>query len=101
MIMSASERSLADHPQSHHTIVHRIPAGPMGRHRQINISENERWVSGLGGGALALYGVSLIYRGVTGHCDIYHALGISTSEKGGLNASVRHGEGIKVEKSVT
>ncbi|HZS04219.1 MAG TPA: SRPBCC family protein [Blastocatellia bacterium] len=88
----------------------------MGRHRQINISENERWVSGLGGGALALYGLrhggfggillalaggSLIYRGVTGHCDIYHALGISTSEKGGLNASVRHGEGIKVEKSVT
>src|SRR5581483_1308973 len=51
---------------------------------RLNISETERWVSTLGGGALALYGLgrgslpglglaamgaALVYRGVTGHCD--------------------------------
>jgi uncharacterized membrane protein len=87
-----------------------------GRYRPINISENERLISGLGGAALALYGLrrsglkglllaivggGLIYRGVTGHSDFYAALGVSTSKRKGRRASVKHGAGIKVEKSVT
>lgn len=61
----------------------------------INISENERWGSALGGAALLLAGLSrgkmsglllgliggsLIYRGATGHCTAYQSLGISTAE---------------------
>jgi uncharacterized membrane protein len=94
---------------------------PARRHaRLINVDQQERWLSGLSGGALAVYGLrrggwsgwlmafaggSLIYRGVTGHCDVYGALGINTvAQDGGERppkASVRHGEGIKIEKSVT
>ena len=46
----------------------------------------ERWASMIAGGALALYGISrrsigagLAYRGVTGHCPAYEALGIDTA----------------------
>lgn len=88
---------------------------------EINISEVERWGSALGGGALAVYGVSrllsrgsvtgavialvggaLVYRGMTGHCEMYQALGFSTADSGdNPNVSVRAGHGFKVEKSVT
>ncbi|HVF56464.1 MAG TPA: SRPBCC family protein [Pyrinomonadaceae bacterium] len=86
----------------------------------INVGQAERWVSAIGGGALALYGLtrgslggvalallggSLIYRGTTGHCNVYDAMGYSTAEGGSLrnseNVSVRGGHGVKVEKSVT
>ncbi|MBC7910584.1 MAG: SRPBCC family protein [Pyrinomonadaceae bacterium] len=86
----------------------------------VNISEWERWGSAIGGGALAVFGVSrllthksltgavlalvggsLIYRGTTGHCTMYQALGFNTSEAGdNPNVSVRAGKGFKVEKSV-
>jgi uncharacterized membrane protein len=36
------------------------------------------WKRGFGGMALAAMGGSLIYRGVTGHCDMYKALNINT-----------------------
>src|SRR2546426_11074846 len=88
--------------------------GP-GESININVGDAERWVSGLGGGALALYGLTrgsvggvalallggaLVYRGVTGHCDIYQTLGTNTSTQGkGRMASVAHNQGIKVEKS--
>ncbi|MBV9209514.1 MAG: SRPBCC family protein [Acidobacteria bacterium] len=87
----------------------------------VNLSEMERWASSIGGGALAVYGISrllsnksvtgavlalvggaLVYRGTSGHCEMYHALGINTA--GGSdnpNVSVRGGKGFKVEKSVT
>lgn len=83
--------------------------------RPVNISETERWAVGIGGGLLALYGISkrglggtimalfggsLIYRGVSGHCEVYKALGINTSPNDRPNVSVRHGEGHKVEKSI-
>jgi uncharacterized membrane protein len=88
---------------------------------EVNISEVERWGSAFGGGALAVYGLSrllsrgsvtgavialvggaLIYRGATGHCDAYRALGISTADgNDNPNVSVRAGHGFKVEKSVT
>lgn len=61
----------------------------------LNVSEPERLASTLGGGLLALYGLSrksvggallagiggaLVYRGTTGHCPVYGQLGISTAE---------------------
>lgn len=63
---------------------------------EINVGEVERWASGVGGTllvvhglrrgnfgglALAILGGSLIYRGVTGHCQVYEALDIDTSGK--------------------
>ena len=59
-----------------------------------NVGTVERWVSAIGGGALALYGLSrrsaiggilaslggsIAYRGLTGHCPLYEALDIDTS----------------------
>ena len=61
---------------------------------QVNVSPTERWVMGLGGGSLAVYGLSqrsplgllltavgagLVHTAVTGHCDLYHAFGIDTA----------------------
>jgi uncharacterized membrane protein len=62
----------------------------------VNVGRAERWVSSLAGGALALYGLvrrrtplgggllaalggSLLYRGVSGHCPLYAAMGVDTS----------------------
>jgi uncharacterized membrane protein len=84
------------------------------RGREINVHDTERIVSALGGGALAVLGLArggfgglmlalvgggLAWRGVSGHCDVYGALGINTARH--KHAGVRHGEGVKVEKSVT
>ena len=55
----------------------------------------------LGGGALALLGGALLYRGLTGHCHLYQALGLNTREKHGPATSVPAGRGIKVEKVIT
>ncbi|HKQ50919.1 MAG TPA: SRPBCC family protein [Pyrinomonadaceae bacterium] len=84
----------------------------------VNVNQTERWISGLAGGALAIYGLTrrtwggavlalvggtLIHRGSTGHCYMYDALGVSTAgtETGNPLVSVPAGHGIKVEKSVT
>ena len=84
----------------------------------VNVNQTERWISGLAGGALALYGLTrrtwggavlalvggtLIHRGSTGHCYMYDALGVNTAgtEAGNPLVSVPAGHGIKVEKSVT
>ncbi|MGI8995695.1 MAG: SRPBCC family protein [Pyrinomonadaceae bacterium] len=86
--------------------------------KDVNVGESERYISAIGGGALALYGLTrgslagvalalvgggLLYRGVTGHCDVYEALGVRTAsgEIENPNVSVKGGRGIKVEKSVT
>ena len=73
------------------------------RESSINVGETERWASAIGGGALALVGGSLLYRGVTGHCNMYAAAGISTAEKSrrNPNVSVSGSRGIRVEKSLT
>jgi uncharacterized membrane protein len=83
---------------------------------QINVGDVERWASLLGGGALALYGLSrgslgglalallggsLVYRGASGHCSMYGALGISTAERHGPRTSIPAGHGVKVEKRIT
>ena len=60
---------------------------------EVNVGQLERWVSFIGGGALAVYalrrslwglalivsGGALVYRGFTGHCAVYEAMGIHTS----------------------
>ena len=90
---------------------------------ETNVSEIERWASAIGGGALAVYGLTrvlsggplggavlalvggaLVYRGTTGHCNMYEALGINTAGTEGTDnpvVSVSADRGIKVEKSVT
>jgi uncharacterized membrane protein len=88
--------------------------------KNVNVGQYERWGSALAGGALALYGLTrgtyggvalallggaLVYRGASGHCDLYQAMGYNTSGAGEAganpNVSVPAGRGIKVEKSVT
>ena len=82
-----------------------------------NLNHPERWVSVVGGAALAAYGLTrrslsgwilaalgggLVWRGATGHCMVYESLGISTAEEPQYdNVSVPYGKGIRVEKSVT
>jgi uncharacterized membrane protein len=80
-----------------------------------NVAEPERWLSLLGGGALAVFGLqkgslpglglalvggSMIHRGLTGHCSLYHALGIS-SKAHGRAAAVGAGAGIKLRHAIT
>lgn len=80
-----------------------------------NVAEMERWLSLLGGGALALYGLregdaagfglavmggALVHRGLTGHCALYGALGVSTKEHGRA-AAVGAGRGVKVVRATT
>ena len=87
-----------------------------GHYRPVNLSGGERFISVAGGGVLSIYGLkrggfagllaaiaggALIYRGATGHSNLYKALSVSTAKRKGLRASVKHGAGIKVEKSVT
>lgn len=97
-----------------------VSQGNAGGSTNMNVGETERWVSTIGGGALAVYGItrlvqgnwlgavlglvggSLVYRGTTGYCQMYGALGISTAEEtNNPNVSVPAHRGIKVEKSVT
>jgi uncharacterized membrane protein len=92
---------------------------------EVNVGETERWASAIGGGALALYGItqlikngswggavlalvggSLIYRGTSGHCAMYEAAGINTAGTGEGSqkspvVSVPADRGIKVEESIT
>lgn len=80
---------------------------------EINVGEPERWISAVGGTGMVVYGLrtrgllgltlgalgaALIYRGVTGHCSGYQALGISTSEDDRSRASLD--DGIKIEESI-
>jgi uncharacterized membrane protein len=80
-----------------------------------NVGQTERWLSALSGSALALYGLKrggiggaamaiagggLLYRGATGHCQMYEALGVNRAERG-EQASLGPGEGTRVEKSIT
>ncbi len=87
--------------------------GGTGR-REVNLGGRERMFSVLGGGVLGLYGLgrirlsgvllarlggALIYRGITGSCRLYRALGIGRSTT--MTGEVRGHRGIKVERQVT
>ena len=83
--------------------------------RSQNVGEMERWASLATGGGLILYGLTrgtltgfataligggLLYRGATGHCDMYGAFGINTAEYPETGGGVRARAGTKVEKSI-
>ena len=80
-----------------------------------NIGEMERWLSLAGGGLLAVdglrrgslgglaeaaLGASLLSRGLTGHCQLYAALGVNTAAHGAA-ASVSARRGFKVVQAIT
>lgn len=87
---------------------------------QTNLSENERMLSivagagliGLGlmrrggfGAGLAAMGSTLAYRGFTGVCPAFKALGINTSERGhekgtGSKKGVPYEQGIRIDQEV-
>jgi len=85
-------------------------------HQEKNVNDPERWVSVIAGSALAAYGLkmrtipglvlsalggALVWRGATGHCMVYEALGVSSVAEDGRQVSVPYGHGVRVEKSVT
>jgi uncharacterized membrane protein len=98
----------------------RTAGGPMQSehtHHKQNVGDIERLASVAGGAMLAAMGlrkgggaglalgalaVSLIHRGATGHCEMYHALGVNTSDRAHTSGAALNGQsGVKVEKSVT
>jgi len=58
-----------------------------------------RRIDSPGGLALALVGGSLVYRGASGHCSIYQALGIDTAQHNSATA-VTANQGEKVEHAI-
>jgi uncharacterized membrane protein len=82
-----------------------------------NISDVEKWTSIAAGTGLALYGLSrlersgwlfaglgglLLRRGMTGHCDVYDALGLNTAvSPQDTRAALGNSRGINVLESVT
>ena len=93
---------------------------------RVNVSEVERWLSmvaggvlaawglkrrQLPGGAAALAGAALLYRGATGHCELYQSLGVNTANGNGTAVPADMGSdtreqlggsrGIHVEQAVT
>ena len=85
-------------------------------HAIRNVNDPERWVSVILGSALAAYGLkmrsiggivlsavggALVWRGATGHCMVYEAMGVSSVQDDGRSVSVPYGHGVRVEKAVT
>jgi uncharacterized membrane protein len=83
----------------------------------VNVGAPERWLSTVAGGSLLFYGLSrgslrglalavagggLVYRGATGHCDVYEALDINRADRRRDTRRVLAGKrGINVQRSVT
>ena len=83
----------------------------------INVGEIERAVCAVAGGALALYGfryrtlggllltvagTALLHRGVTGHCNTYDLLGITTTDDQPAGESAAPvAKDVHIEKSIT
>lgn len=87
-----------------------------GEGRRQNVGEHERLISMAAGTGLAAYGISrfsvpgllmavlggaLVYRGATGHCDVYEKLGIDTANPQGTRPRDFFERGVHVEESVT
>jgi uncharacterized membrane protein len=87
-------------------------------HDHVNVARSERMISAVAGGALAVVGLrmrsvpgllmaalggGLIYRGVSGHCHAYTALGVNTAEHdaGPARPEDYFERGIHVEQSMT
>lgn len=82
----------------------------------VNVGEAERLASKVGGGVLvaigamrggvrgltlAGLGAALLYRGMTGHCPLYHVLGANTADHRGPSDSVPAQAGVRIEESIT
>ena len=85
-----------------------------------NVKEAERWASLISGGTLVAFGLAkknwagmglaalgggLLWRGATGHCDLYQALGINTarrrnSQGTGRHVSVPYELGIRINETI-
>ncbi|HYP14533.1 MAG TPA: SRPBCC family protein, partial [Bryobacteraceae bacterium] len=85
-----------------------------------NVSHPERLWSVVGGSGLVAYGLyrrnisgyslaalggALLYRGVTGQCEMYRTLGVNTAERGyekgtGSRAGVPYQQGIRVDQEM-
>jgi uncharacterized membrane protein len=93
-------------------------AGPADQSHYVNIGTTERAISTAAGALLAVAGLSrrslpgvlvaalgggMIYRGVSGHCDVLAALGIDRSERAGGQAQPTDyfERGIHVEQAMT
>jgi uncharacterized membrane protein len=105
--MSATEREQIQHTTQEYQRIGDTGLQQSGPQR-INVGVAERWLSAVGGGALAGFGLwrrswlgwtlaavgsALAWRGISGHCATYQTLGISTAQCGT--------QGIKAQKSVT
>lgn len=85
--------------------------------RSVNVGSYERWASAIGGGALTAYGLTrrsrsglllsvlgagMLYRGTTGHCNVYEALGVNTATNGEReNRRASVARDVHVEQSIT
>ncbi|MBY0455756.1 MAG: DUF2892 domain-containing protein, partial [Gemmataceae bacterium] len=107
-LLAAAAKSVAGPDSTVTRVVNKLPQV------RTNVSANERWLS-LAGGALlgtlgfngrgptlmsALLGAGLIYRGATGNCALYQALGVSTSDSTNPQTAIAAGHGSRVEHAV-
>lgn len=82
---------------------------------RVNVTDNERYLSVVGGALLALVGLrergwfglalglvsgDLLYRGITGHCHVYSALGLNPAARQDAARS-RPRQVIRLERTVT
>jgi uncharacterized membrane protein len=94
-------------PDGEHSIELRGP--------RVNVGLDERFISGLVGGAAMAYGLQkgrwpgyalaalgglMMYRGLAGHCSMYQALGINTARQGRAQPVDFYERGIHVDESV-
>lgn len=83
------------------------------RPRRANVGRRERMASLVGGGALALYGLTrgslggllmaaagggLLYRGASGHSQVYDAMGVDTSRGEASLTEIRISEAITIDR---
>src|SRR3712207_1078470 len=76
--------------------------------KQVNISDTERWLTSIGGGALTTYGLMrkswpgaalavaggyMVYRSMSGYCPTYNALSVKLTSKGS--------QALRVQKAIT
>lgn len=109
--------SSAPSRQAHSTARAAVEADEARPVHRPNVGELERWISGAAGAALVFYGLKqrslgslalaavgggLIQRGATGHCELYHRLGVSTADS--RHPALKRGNvhrGILIKRSVT
>jgi uncharacterized membrane protein len=87
-----------------------------GARQDANVGNAERWASAIAGGAIAAAGLksrsmlglvgaalggALIYRGLSGQCPAYSALGVDTADHEGAAPEDYFSRGIHVEESMT